>query len=87
MKALKVIGSILFYGAGLVLFVMSLFFYHALWGFWGAAGAFLLFPLAEIYPIVVWIVTKDFPGLLFLIFGISMFGLILVGIGSRKDEQ
>ena len=64
---------------------MSLFFYYNLWGFWGALGAFVLFPLAEIYPIVVWIVTKDFPGLLFLIFGISMFGLILFGIGSKND--
>ena len=85
MKVLKVIGIILFYGAGAVLYIMSLFFYYNLWGFIGAAGAFILFPLAEIYPIVVWIVTKDFPGLLFLIFGISMFGLILYGIGSKND--
>jgi len=85
MRALKVLGLILFYGAGPALFIMSLFFYYALWGFIGAVGAFFLFPLAEIFPIVVWVITKDFPELLFIIFGISMFGLILFGIGSKND--
>ena len=81
--ALKVVGSIFFYGMGVVLLVYSVIFYYALWGFWGVIGSLVLFPLVEIFPIVAWIVTGSFPGLIFALWGIGIVGGILMGIGSR----
>ena len=85
MTALKVVGMILFYGMGLILLVFSLMFYYALWGVGGLVGAFILFPLVEIYPIVVWIMTGIFPGLLFAIWGVGIVGGILMGVASKND--
>lgn len=80
---LKIIGSILFYGMGIVLLVYSVIFYYTLWGFWGVIGTLVLFPLVEIFPIVAWIVTGSFPGLIFALWGVGIVGGILMGIGSR----
>jgi len=83
--ALKVVGAIFFYGMGIVLLVYSVLFYYALWGIWGVIGTLVLFPLVEIFPIVAWIVTGDFPGLIFALWGIGIIGGVLMGIGSSRD--
>jgi len=83
---LKIIGYILFLGTGLTLYIASLFFYYALWGTGGLIAAIILFPLVEIYPIVAWVVTGYFPGLLFALWGIGIVGLILIGIGSKQND-
>jgi len=84
---LRVIGYILFYGCGVYLFVISLMFYYALWGIWGVIGSFILFPAAEVFPIVAWIVTKEFPLLLFLVWILGWVGMILVGISTRGRDS
>lgn len=86
MKFLKVLGYIIFFGCGAYLFVTSIMFYYALWGLWGAIGSFIIFPLVEIFPIVAWIVMKQFPTLLFIIWGIGWVGMILAGIGKSRGE-
>jgi len=85
MRALKVVGAIMFYGMGLILLVFSLLFYYAMWGVWGVVGALVLFPLVEIFPIVAWIITGTFPGLLFALWGVGIVGAILMGIGGKND--
>ena len=85
MRFLKVFGYIIFYGCGLYLFVMSLIFYYALWGLIGLIIAIVVFPVAELFPIVAWIITKQFPTLLFIIWGIGWVGMILAGIGKSKE--
>lgn len=87
MKFLKVLGYILFFGCGLYLYVMSLIFYYSLWGLLGLIIAIFVFPAAEVFPIVVWIVTKQFPSLLFILWGIGWFGMILAGIGKSREES
>ncbi len=85
-KALKVIGMILFYGIGTYLYIISLIFYYGMWGFIGLIIAIFVFPAAEIFPIVLWIITKEFPLLLFVLWGIGWFGMVLVSIASWRDE-
>ncbi|MBC8388960.1 MAG: hypothetical protein HQ569_01255 [Actinobacteria bacterium] len=87
MKFLKVLGYILFFGCGSYLYIVSLIFYYALWDLLGLIIAIAVFPAAEIFPIVVWIISKQFPGILFLIWVIGWIGMVLVGVGSRKDEE
>ena len=87
MKFLKVLGYILFFGSGLYLYVMSLIFYYSLWGLLGLIIAIVVFPAAEIFPIVLWIISKQFPLIIFLIWGIGWIGMVLAGIGSRKDKE
>jgi len=87
LKFLKILGYILFFGCGLYLYVLSLIFYYYLWGLLGLIIAIAVFPAAEIFPIVVWIISKQFPGILFLIWVIGWIGMVLVGVGSRKDEE
>ena len=86
MKFLKVLGYIIFFGCGTYLFVTSIIFYYALWGLWGAIISFIIFPAAEIFPIILWIITKQFPWFLFLIWGIGWVGMVLAGIGGSKDK-
>ena len=86
MRVLRILGHILFWGCGLYLYIVSLIFYNALWGTIGLIVAIFVFPVAELFPIVVWIITGQFPGLLFLIWGIGWFGMILVAIASRERK-
>ena len=85
MRGVKVAGGIMFYGMGLVLLVFAVMFYYAMWGVWGVVGSLVLFPLVEIFPIVVWIITGSFPGLLFALWGVGIVGAILMGVGSKND--
>ena len=86
MRVLKILGFIIFYGCGLYLYIVGLIFYYALWDIWGLIIMAIVFPAAEIFPIVVWIVTKEFPLFLFIIWFSGWAGMILVGIASRKDD-
>ena len=81
------IGYILFYGCGLYLYILSLFFYYALLGTGGLMIAIFLFPAAELFPIIAWIITGQFPGAIFLIWALGWIGLILAGIASSKVEK
>lgn len=87
MKFLRTLGYIIFLGSGLYLYVMSLIFYYYLWEITGLVIAIFIFPAAEIFPIVTWIITKQFPSLLFIVWGIGFFGLVLVAIGGSRENR
>ena len=87
MRFLKVLGYIIFFGSGLYLYVMSLIFYYSLWDLLGLIIAIVVFPAVEIFPIVSWIITKQFPWVLFLIWGIGWIGMILASVGKAKEEE
>ena len=86
MKALRVMGYILFYGCGLFLYISSIIFYYSLWGLFGLIVAIIIFPAAEIFPIVAWIVLKEFPLFLFIIWFSGWAGMIIAGVARRKNE-
>lgn len=87
MRALKVIGLILFYGCGAYLYIIGLIFYYALYGLTGLIIGIVVFPAAEIFPIVAWIITKEFPLLLFLLWFTGWAGMIIAGIASHKLKE
>jgi len=84
---LRVMGHILFWGCGAYLFIGGLIYYYFLWGIGGAIGAFIFFPTAEIFPIIVWIISKQFPTFLFIIAAGSWFGMIMIGLSKIGDKQ
>jgi len=84
MKALKIIGYILFFGCGLFLYILSLLFYYALYDLTGLIIGIIVFPAAEIFPIVAWIATKQFPVLLFVLWFSGWAGMIIAGVASKS---
>lgn len=73
----KTIGTILFFGSSILLFI---FWFQAMshWmGFWGGILAIILCPGIVVFPIVFWIVEKVFPWFYFLLYGIGWIGILI----------
>jgi hypothetical protein len=81
----KIIGMILWIGAGILMFIFWLTAMSKWLGFFGTMLAFVLSPGLVIFPIVFWLVERVFPTFYFIVWGIGIVGLIIVGI-STKDE-
>jgi len=81
-KILRVVGMIMFYGAGLFMF---LFWLGAMGKWLGCFGTFLAIvftPGLVIFPIVFWIVEGVFPVTYFAIWGLGLLGGIIFGLSS-----
>ena len=81
----KIIGYILWIGAGILMFIFWLMAMSKWLGFLGTILAFILTPGLVIFPIVFWIVEGTFPAFYFIVWGIGIVGLIIAGVSS-KDE-
>jgi len=81
----KIIGYILWIGAGILMFIFWLMAMSKWLGFLGTILAFILGPGLVIFPIVFWIVEGAFPAFYFIVWGIGIVGLIIAGVSS-KDE-
>ncbi|PIV44980.1 MAG: hypothetical protein COS25_02325 [Candidatus Nealsonbacteria bacterium CG02_land_8_20_14_3_00_37_10] len=81
----KIIGYILWIGAGILMFIFWLMAMSKWLGFLGTILAFILAPGLVIFPIVFWIVEGTFPAFYFIVWGIGIVGLIIAGVSS-KDE-
>ena len=81
----KIIGYILWIGAGILMFIFWLMAMSKWLGFLGTILAFILAPGLVIFPIVFWIVEGTFPTFYFIVWGIGIVGLIIAGVSS-KDE-
>jgi hypothetical protein len=85
-KILRVLGMIMWFGAGLF---MLLFWIGAMgdWlGFLGTVLALILSPGLVIFPIIYWIVEGVFPINYFAIWGLGIVGLIISGLCSSKES-
>jgi len=81
----KIVGYILWIGAGILMF---LFWFTAMrnWlGFLGVGLAFLLAPGAVIFPAIFWIVEGVFPSFYFIVWGIGIVGIVIAGLSSSGD--
>lgn len=81
----RIIGYILWMGAGIVMF---LFWFMAMskWlGFLGSFLAFILAPGIVIFPLIFWYVEGVFPTFYFIVYGIGIIGLIITGISGSFD--
>lgn len=81
----KIIGMILWIGAGILMFIFWLMAMSSWLGFFGTILAFVLAPGLVIFPLVFWIVEGVFPTFYFIVWGIGMVGLIIAGVSSTND--
>ena len=81
----KIIGMILWIGAGILMFIFWLMAMSKWLGFLGTILAFILAPGLVIFPIVFWIVEGVFPAFYFIVWGIGIVGMIIGG-ASMKDD-
>lgn len=80
----KIIGQILWIGAGILMFIFWLTAMSKWLGFLGTVLAFILAPGLVIFPLVFWIVEHAFPTFYFIIWGIGIVGLIIASISSKE---
>lgn len=81
----KVIGYILWIGAGILMFIFWLMAMSSWLGLLGTILAFVLAPGLVIFPIVFWIVEGVFPTFYFIVWGIGIVGLVIAGVSSKDD--
>jgi len=81
----KVIGFILWIGAGILMFIFWLVAMNSWLGFLGSILAFVLAPGLVIFPIVFWVVEGVFPTFYFMVWGIGIVGLVIVSVSSKDD--
>ena len=81
----KIVGMIMWIGAGILMFIFWLTAMTKWLGFLGTILSFVLAPGLVIFPIVFWIVEKVFPTFYFIIWGIGIVGMIIGG-ASMKDD-
>ena len=81
----KVIGYLMWIGAGILMFIFWFIAMSKWLGFLGGFLAIIIAPGLVIFPIVFWIVEGVFPSFYFIVWGVGIVGLIIAGI-SRGDE-
>lgn len=81
----KVIGYLMWIGAGILMFIFWFMSMSKWLGFLGGILAIILTPGLVIFPIVFWIVEGVFPSFYFIVWGVGIVGLIIAGL-SRGDE-
>lgn len=81
----KVIGYLLWIGAGILMFIFWLIAMTSWLGLFGTFLAFFLAPGLVIFPLVFWIVEGVFPTFYFVIWGIGIAGLVIAGVSSKDD--
>lgn len=80
----KIIGFLIWIGAGILMFIFWLSAMSNWLGFLGVILSFVLSPGLVIFPIVFWIVEGVFPVFYFIVWGIGIVGLIITGVSSTK---
>lgn len=81
----KVIGYIMWIGAGILMFIFWFMAMSKWLGFLGGILAIILTPGLVIFPIVFWIVEGVFPAFYFIVWGVGIVGLIIVGLSSGDE--
>ena len=83
----KVIGYLLLYGSGILLF----FFWMKAMTYWLGGLGFVLglvfCPGLVIFPGIYWIVEGVFPVTYFELWGVGMIGLIILGLSIKKNDN
>jgi len=79
----KLIGGLLLYGTGLLMFVFWITAMSKWLGTLGTILAIVVAPGLVVFPVVYWIVEGVFPTLYFALWGIGIVGLIIMGISSK----
>jgi len=81
----KVIGYLMWIGAGILMFIFWLIAMSKWLGFLGVILAIILTPGLVIFPIVFWIVEGVFPSFYFIVWGVGIVGLIIAGLSIGNE--
>jgi len=81
----KVIGYLMWIGAGIIMFIFWFMAMSKWLGFLGGILAIIVAPGLVIFPIIFWIVEGVFPTLYFIVWGVGIVGLI-IGVLSSSNE-
>jgi len=81
----KVIGYLMWIGAGILMFIFWLMVMSKWLGLLGTILAFVLAPGLVIFPIVFWIVEGVFPAFYFIVWGVGIVGMIIAGLSSGDE--
>jgi len=81
----KIIGYLMWIGAGILMFIFWLIAMSKWLGFIGVVLAIVLTPGLVIFPVVFWIVEGVFPAFYFIIWGVGIVGLIIAGLSSGDE--
>tara|TARA_Y100000310_G_C20540756_1_gene743176 strand:- start:280 stop:540 length:261 start_codon:yes stop_codon:yes gene_type:complete len=81
----KVIGYLMWMGAGILMFIFWLTAMNNWLGFLGIILAFILTPGLVVFPIIFWIVEGVFPAFYFMVWIIGIIGLVIAVFSSQDD--
>lgn len=84
---LKVGGGLTFALAGLLLEIVSVMAYGALWGVWGVALSLMVPPATLVYPFVRWAQTGALPTGGVLLVGGVFLGLVMLVASSVIEDR
>jgi len=82
----KVIGIIMWVISGILMFIFWFMAMSQWLGFFGIILALILSPGLVVFPIVFWIVEGVFPVFYFIVWGIGIIGLIIMGLSSIEKD-
>jgi len=82
----KVIGYLMWIGAGILMFIFWLMAMSNWLGLLGTILAVVLTPGLVVFPIIFWIVEGVFPAFYFIVWGIGIVGLIITGLSSIGED-
>lgn len=81
---IKILGYILSFGSGILMLLFWLDFLIKWVGvFWGVIIGIFISPAIVIFPFLFWIIEGIFPVFYFLLWGIGIVGMFLMGITSK----
>jgi len=81
----KIIGIILFIGAGILMFTFWLMAMSKWLGLLGTILAFVIAPGLVIFPIIFWIIEGIFPTFYFIVWGTGIVGMFIFGVSTKDD--
>lgn len=81
----KIIGYLMWIGAGILLFIFWFIFMSKWLGLLGSILAIIIAPGLIIFPIIFWIIEGVFPVSYFMIWGVGIVGIIIAGLSSGDE--
>ena len=83
-RFVQIIGWVVWLGCGLYIEIYQIGVIYDAFGFWLAALAFMLFPIVyAVAPFIDWFITRIFPLGIFILWLVSLVGMVMVYAGSR----
>lgn len=81
----KIIGYLMWIGAGILMFIFWFLAMSKWLGLLGVILAFIVAPGLVIFPIIFWIVEGVFPTFYFMVWGVGIVGLIIAALSSSDE--